>query len=198
MYAVGLGVAQDDAEALKWYRKAAEQGIVAAQYDLGVMYGNGQGVAQDDAEAVRWVRKAAEQGNVAAQYDLGVMYGNGKGVAQNYVLANVWFILAAAQGNENARENRDISEQRMTPADVSEAQQLAREWRQKIPAKPEISLEIVQSQLKDRGYDPGPLDGFMDERTRSAIASFKADMASAGAISDDDRDLLESIEGLPK
>ena len=61
-----------------------------------------------------------------------------------------------------------------------------------------VYLQLVQSFLKGRGYDPGPLDGLMGDRTRSAIASFKADMASAGTLSDEDRSLLEWIEGLPK
>ena len=50
------GVPQDDAEAVRWYRLAAEQGHAYAQYNLGVMYDTGEGVPQDDAEAVRWYR----------------------------------------------------------------------------------------------------------------------------------------------
>ena len=65
---------QDYAEAVKWYRKAADQGDAAAQFNLGVMYATGQGVPQDYAEAVKWYRKAAEQGHAGAQYNLGVMY----------------------------------------------------------------------------------------------------------------------------
>ena len=67
MYDEGRGVPQDDAEAVKWYRLAAEQGNAAAQYNLGVMYDKGEGVPQDDAEAVKWYRLAAEQGAAAAQ-----------------------------------------------------------------------------------------------------------------------------------
>ena len=48
-------------EAVKWYRKAAEQNYAPAQYNLGVCYANGQGVAKDEVEAVKWYRKAAEQ-----------------------------------------------------------------------------------------------------------------------------------------
>jgi TPR repeat protein len=51
---------------VKWYRKAADQGYAAAQYNLGVCYDNGGGVVQDKAEAVKWYRKAADQGNVEA------------------------------------------------------------------------------------------------------------------------------------
>jgi TPR repeat protein len=49
MYDEGRGVPQDDAEAVRWYRKAAEQGDAEAQGKLGVMYANGRGVPNDDA-----------------------------------------------------------------------------------------------------------------------------------------------------
>ena len=62
MYKNGYGVSQDDSEAVKWYRKAAEQGDADAQYNLGWMYKNGYGISQDDSEAVKWFRKVAEQG----------------------------------------------------------------------------------------------------------------------------------------
>ncbi|WP_295388321.1 tetratricopeptide repeat protein, partial [Thiolapillus sp.] len=67
MYAEGQGVRQDLKEAVKWYRRAAEQGYALAQYNLGVIYNNGQGVQQDKKEAVKWFRKAAEQGYASAQ-----------------------------------------------------------------------------------------------------------------------------------
>ena len=53
MYANGKGVPQDYAEAVKWYRRAAEQGDAYAQNNLGLMYANGKGVPQDYAEAVK-------------------------------------------------------------------------------------------------------------------------------------------------
>jgi hypothetical protein len=47
-------VTKDEAEAMKWYRKAAEQGYANAQSSLGFMYDLGRGVKQDDKEAVKW------------------------------------------------------------------------------------------------------------------------------------------------
>ncbi len=66
MYATGRDVQQDNTEAAKWLRKAAERGHADAQFNLGVMYNNGEGVPEDDIEAVKWYRKAAEQGNALA------------------------------------------------------------------------------------------------------------------------------------
>ena len=71
-------MAKDQAEAAKWFRKAAEQNDAKAQHDLGVCYANGEGVAKDHVEAVRWFRKAAEQNFAAAQNNLGVCYEQGR------------------------------------------------------------------------------------------------------------------------
>jgi TPR repeat protein len=56
------------------YRKAAEQGDVEAQLNLGWEYHTGDFVAKDNAEALKWWRKSAAQGCVAAQNSLGWAY----------------------------------------------------------------------------------------------------------------------------
>jgi TPR repeat protein len=66
-YAKGLGVAQDGAEAVKWFRKSAEQGNADGQYNLGICYANGQGIDKNYVEAAKWFRKAAEQGHLKAK-----------------------------------------------------------------------------------------------------------------------------------
>jgi TPR repeat protein len=63
MFDDGQGVKQDYAEAMRWYRAAANQGHADAQCNLGIMYKNGQKVKQSDCEAMRWYRKAADQGH---------------------------------------------------------------------------------------------------------------------------------------
>ena len=100
------------------------------------MYRTGLGVRQDYAEAVKWYRKAAEQGDADAQNSLGVMYRKGRGVAQDYVRAYAWYDLAASnfppgKGFDKAVKNRDSVAKKMTPAQISEAEKLAREWRPK-------------------------------------------------------------------
>ena len=67
------GISVDYAEAVKWYRKAADQGLAKAQFNLGVMYDSGNGVPKDDAKAVEWYRKAADQGLAKAQSELGLL-----------------------------------------------------------------------------------------------------------------------------
>ena len=67
MYDTGRGVPQDEAEAVRWYRLAAEQGHAGGQYNLGVMYANGLGVSQDDVTAYMWFNLAAATGDEDAR-----------------------------------------------------------------------------------------------------------------------------------
>ena len=92
-------------EAVKWFRKAAEQGDEVAQSQLGDMYIIGEGVVpEDDEEAMKRLRKAAEQGHGWSQFWLGLMYYDGRGVPRDDVEAAKWMRKAAEQGDGWARE----------------------------------------------------------------------------------------------
>lgn len=126
------------AAAKRLLMQMATRGNARAQNILGIMYFKGQGGRQDFAEAAKWYRRAAEQGLAQAQANLGRMYDNGLGVPRNYVLANVWYTLAAARFSaseieyrEMALRDRDTVASKMTPAQIAEAQRLAREWKPK-------------------------------------------------------------------
>ena len=93
---------------------------------------------QNSAEAAKWYRKSADQGEATGQHNLASMYYYGQGVPQNYVQAYKWLNLAAAGNTVAATEyrgkalkNRDIIAKKMTPAQIAEAQILAREWKPK-------------------------------------------------------------------
>ncbi len=78
--------------------------------------------------------KAAEQGHPNAQFILGLMYERGIDVPQDYVEAHKWINLAAAQEfirQEGAVKAREMVARKMTPAQIAEAQRLAREWKPK-------------------------------------------------------------------
>jgi uncharacterized protein len=146
MYANGQGVPQNYAEAMKWYHKAADQGNATAQTNLGFEYAEGRGVPQDYSEALKWWRQAADQDDPKAQYNLGVMYDAGRGAPQDYVQAHMWLTLAtsrflAASEEEKldaASKYRDIVAAKMTPAQIDEAERLAREWQPKRPSAPSL------------------------------------------------------------
>ena len=96
------------------------------------MYTFGEGVPRDDVEAAKWLRLAAEQGRAAAQHNLGFQYQQGLGVPQDYIEAHKWFNLAASQLSGEKRDlavsHREETATMMTPAQIAEAQRLAREW----------------------------------------------------------------------
>jgi TPR repeat protein len=136
MYDYGRGIPQDYHKAWKWYRRAAEQGLPEAQHNLGLMHYHGQGIPQSYTDAANWYRRAAEQGMPDSQVNLGIMYYEGQGVSKDYVLAHMWLNLAASQLPASARKNlndavnyREIVNSLMTPAQIAEAQRLAREWK---------------------------------------------------------------------
>ena len=126
MYTAGQVVAQYAVEAVRWVRRAAEQGDAEAQLTLGVMYAAGRGVAQDEAEAVRWFRRAM------AQFSLGDAFAADRGVGQDDVNTHMWLDLAAARSTGELQESvirsRDTVAQWMTLNQIAEAQRRAREW----------------------------------------------------------------------
>ena len=118
--------------ALQELAPLAEEGNPKAQFHLGQMYAKGNGVPHNDEEAAELYKKAAEQGDSGSQYRLGMMYENGEGVAQDYVASYIWYHLAS-QGHEfeSARKHRNRVAEKMTPAQIAEAQRRAREWKPK-------------------------------------------------------------------
>jgi uncharacterized protein len=85
------------ADALTWYKKAAQLGSLDAETDIALLYANGKGVPRDSAQAVVWFRRAADGGDPSAQYNLALMYERGEGVPRDYHEAVRWFSAAADQ-----------------------------------------------------------------------------------------------------
>ena len=112
----------------------AEGGDRFAQFALGFIYDTAKGMPRDDAAAAKWYREAADQGVAGAQYNLGAMYADGHGVPRDYIEAYKWLSVAAArstaaQDRDAALKMRDVVAKRMTPEQVTQAQQLAHEWK---------------------------------------------------------------------
>ncbi|MEJ6676011.1 tetratricopeptide repeat protein [Parasphingorhabdus sp.] len=72
-YDIGGGVEEDNVEAVRLYRLAAEKGNAVGQFNLGSMYDNGEGVPKNTIEAAKWYRLAAEQGDTDARERLAAM-----------------------------------------------------------------------------------------------------------------------------
>ena len=127
--------AGDYAKALTEFRTLADQGNMEGQYFLGFMYHNGFGIKRDQTEALKWFQKAAQQGDARAQYYVGIMYGAGHGVTKDLKLADMWLTLSAANPKSSYRDSlytrEEIGkiERKMTPEQIAEAKDLAKNWK---------------------------------------------------------------------
>jgi TPR repeat protein len=132
LYLGGYGVARDEAAAMAWFRKAADQGHENGQFSLASLYYG----RKEYSPAASWYRRAAEQGNALAQIRLARMYTEGPGLTRDDVQAFKWFAVAAMRGSDsyartNAVKGRDAVAMKMTPPQVAEAERLVREWKPK-------------------------------------------------------------------
>ena len=91
----------------------------------------GVAVSENRTVAAKWFRRAADQGHIGAQVYLGLSYATGLGVPQDNTHAYMWLSVAAARGDPDAISNRNRVARQMTPAQIAEAQKLAREWKSK-------------------------------------------------------------------
>ena len=124
--------AGDQATAHRRFLALAELGDLHPQFLVGFMYRMGWGVPQDYAEALNWLRKAANRGHAKAQSNLAFMYRDAEGVRQDYVQAHMWFNLssvASGKLDDMIAGYRDELAKKMSPAQIAEAQKLAREWK---------------------------------------------------------------------
>ncbi|MZH40943.1 MAG: sel1 repeat family protein [Nitrospinae bacterium] len=161
LYQYGLGVTQDNQEAIKWYRIAAENGNSAAQLILGFMYDLGLGVPKDNQKALKWYRlvaknrnilsnedinklssmnvpqsiqsltREAERGVTQAQYALGKIYASEQNKSRNYVLAHMWYNLSGLQGHMDATRQIQSIEKKMSQEEIEEAQTMVANWKPK-------------------------------------------------------------------
>ncbi len=107
----GYGCLQDDVQAAKWFRRAADEHEERAWFNLYWIYSIGRGVTKDSALALRYLRAAANAGLGAAQYSQGFQYQMGQGKAfdidnprpeQNFSEAAKWYRLAADRDDAGA------------------------------------------------------------------------------------------------
>jgi TPR repeat protein len=124
----------DYSTAIQLLRPLAEDGNANAQAWVGLSFFG----LRNYSEALKWFRLGADQGDEFCQSQLGVAYKLGRGVPQDYVQAHMWFNLGASHEIPNAdgspglnARRRDELAEKMTPAQIAEAQKLAREWMSK-------------------------------------------------------------------
>lgn len=98
----GVGVNRSREDAIKWYRKAADQGLALAQNAIAESLCIEASGLREIAVANEWWRRAAENGNASAQYSVGRGYHTGRGLPKDRVEAVKWYRKAAGQGHQFA------------------------------------------------------------------------------------------------
>jgi TPR repeat protein len=94
---------QDYTDAMLWYMKAHNNGILSATYNIGTLYCGGLGVKQDDQIGLKWYLEAANEGHSISQYEIGLHYEYGIGVQVNLLYSLMWYQKAAIQGHPGAK-----------------------------------------------------------------------------------------------
>lgn len=107
-YAEGRGVDADMEAAATWFARAAEGGVVPAQFRIGGLYEKGIGVKKDLAQARRYYLAAANRGNAPAMHNLAVLYAEGADGKADFAAAVKWFRKAAEHGIADSQYNAAI------------------------------------------------------------------------------------------
>lgn len=217
-YEKGRGVQQDEATARGWYERAAEQGNVKAMHNLAVVHAEGKGTPQDFGKAATWFAKAAQHGLTDSQYNLAILNERGFGMNQDLAEAYKWFAIAAEGGDAVAASRRDEIANRLDAETLVQARLAARTWTSRQPDAvangdveslrtwasaaggtdiSESDVARVQALLTALGYEPGPADGQLGQRTRDAIRAFElsAGMTETGDIGPA---LIEKLEAFSR
>lgn len=161
-------------------RRAARNGDLAAQFELGARHADGDGVPQDWAEAARWFRSAAEGGMGPAQHNLAVLYERGRGLDPDPREAARWYERAAAQGYAPSQFNLGIAYARGidgTP-DMERAVAWLERAAERLPQGNLVLGEIFESDIAPGGRDLGRA------RTHYLLAAAAGDPRAAARLED--------------
>lgn len=123
LFEKGIGVEKNLQQARHWYEQAASAGNVKAMHNFAVLLAEGGDGKPDYVTAANWFKKAAEHGVRDSQYNLAILYARGLGIEQSMIDSYVWLALAEAQGDTDAGSKRSDIAKRLSPGQLSEAQE---------------------------------------------------------------------------
>jgi localization factor PodJL len=119
---------------------------------------------------------------------LGVSYATSLGLPRDSVAAHMWLTLAARQNEAEAIRLRDALARKMSRAEIDQAAARAQRWRPAATTRfaDQPTVRFAQVTLTGLGFDPGPADGQMGQRTHQALAAYqaKAGLRGDGALTE--------------
>lgn len=149
MHASGVGLPQNNTEAVRWYRIAAEKGNSKAQSLIGTAYHRGIGSAVDDVQATEWLSKAADQMDPLAQFQLGEGFESGWVGQKDNAEAYKWYLLSTSQGYTKANKKVTAIENTLTKDQRIDGQKRASEFRvERMKKETEANDTLVKSAQK--------------------------------------------------
>ena len=163
-----LSANQLSAQAVEWYRKAAEQGSLRAKFRLGelLLFGVNdrseaqQRVVPNPGEGVRWTFEAATNFHSEACHNMARALESGLGVSSNLVESYAWLEVYARSNSSNARSEMDRLALKMNLNDIREAHTVAvvfmkGRWPELVTRKSTVS--VVDPGIKLNGITVGPV-----------------------------------------
>lgn len=184
-YGMGIGVPEDQSEALAWCRKSAENGDPNAQWALGIRYRKGlDGLPVSPTEALKWLSSSAEQGDAERQFNLACYLMGGFGLQRDVPAAVRWFRKSADQGYVDALHNLGLIHAYGdgVPRDLEEADRL---W--KIGAEkgdPSCQYQLAMSYMRQASltiYEKGKVVKHVSEADGLALLRKAADQGHVEA-----------------
>ncbi len=172
----GGEIKQDYPQAADWYRKAAAQGIAAAQNNLGLMFAQGLGVPLDTGRAAQLWLAAGHNDHPIAQYNLALAYFRGDGVPKDRSKAEFWFRRASDLGLPNAQYALGQIKRLGLSAAADESEAL--NWYQMAAAQGHENAKIQVEQLRRAGVTPKVPDPLDTAATSDAAKKTASDVPS--------------------
>ena len=192
IYEFGEGVPEDDRQAVNWYRQAAEQGHARAQFGLGRMYADGAGVTRDNVQAYAWFNLAAARGDERVQQ----LARRRKATIREEMTPTQIIEAQLLSGVIVDRIDRAMGIDRPQPAPFANPAPPNGEPIQApdVPGPSPDTVRESQRHLAALGYDPGPADGLIGRRTRTAVQRFQrhAGLTPTGQVSEELVRLLQA------
>jgi len=174
-----LGRMEDDPKrAIEWFSMASAMQHAGAQYQLGDAYLHGRGTAKEPGWGLMWFERAARAGDVDGQYALGVALATGMTGAPQREDALVWLSIAKQKGHADVDVLIATLQARLSSQALDRVQDRTEAWTDEPvseAAGDRATLRFAQYALGRLGFDAGPADGIVGERTIAAIAAFRGD-----------------------
>ena len=189
MYELGEGVPRDDHQAVNWYLRAAEQGHARAQFGLGSKFAEGSGIDRDHVRAYAWFNLAAARGDERVRHLAEKRRASLLDEMAPTQVAEAQLLSALIADRIDRAAGIKADHSQPAPPDSSTTLEAGQDRTPSAAATDRQQETVRQSQvyLAALGFEPGPADGLIGQRTRNAVQRFQrqAGLTPTGRITEE-------------